>query len=445
MIGLGLGLTTLRGGGFNPAALFAASEPGLWLDPFDLSTLFQDTAGTQPVTAAGQSVARVNDKSGRGNHVTQATAASRPIYGVEPRGGRRNLLTYSGFDGAVSGTPGTAPTGWPFNSSNGSIVSLSGDVISFSVTAGRQIIGQTISIPATGVTTLSVTVGSNPDLLPFNQLFALINLPVGATTVSKANGAVVTFTTYVPVANDRLEIVATSGGTAGTSTFRIGVGASGVVTGSASFSKPQFELGPTATNHQRVVSQYEVTEAGVQSLPYLAFDGVDDWLVSPTITPGIDKVQVFAGVRKLSDATAFPMIAEFSANIGSNNGAFAITANAAADSGRYEFYSKGTTQAVAQSPAGSFQSPITSVISGVGDISGDRSTLRVNGAQVTQNTVDQGTGNFLAYPLYIGRRGTAALPFNGRIYGLITRFGANLTADQITATEAWMNQRTGAY
>jgi hypothetical protein len=67
---------------FSPLSLFAASEPGLWCDFGDLSTLFQDTAGTTPVTAAGQSVARINDKSGRGNHATQATAAQRPQYQV---------------------------------------------------------------------------------------------------------------------------------------------------------------------------------------------------------------------------------------------------------------------------------------------------------------------------------------------------------------------------
>ncbi len=67
---------------FSPLSLFAASEPGFWFDPSDLSTLFQDTAGTTPVTAAGQSVARINDKSGRGNHATQATAAQRPQYQV---------------------------------------------------------------------------------------------------------------------------------------------------------------------------------------------------------------------------------------------------------------------------------------------------------------------------------------------------------------------------
>jgi len=79
---------------WQPTPLFAAGEQGAWYDPSDLSTMFQDVAGTMPVTAAGQSVARINDKSGRGNHATQAAAASRPLL-VQGADGRFGLL----FDG----------------------------------------------------------------------------------------------------------------------------------------------------------------------------------------------------------------------------------------------------------------------------------------------------------------------------------------------------------
>lgn len=66
-------------GGFQPGTLFAAGEQGLWLDPSDLATMFQDDAGTVPVTAAGQVVGLILDKSGNGNHASQATAANKPI------------------------------------------------------------------------------------------------------------------------------------------------------------------------------------------------------------------------------------------------------------------------------------------------------------------------------------------------------------------------------
>lgn len=44
-------------------ALFANSEVGAWYDPSDLSTMFQDREGTTPVTADGQPVGLILDKS----------------------------------------------------------------------------------------------------------------------------------------------------------------------------------------------------------------------------------------------------------------------------------------------------------------------------------------------------------------------------------------------
>jgi hypothetical protein len=73
------------------------------------------------------------------------------------------------------------------------------------------------------------------------------------------------------------------------------------------------------------------------------------------------------------------------------------------------------------------------------------STIRRNAVAGTSGTADKGTGNFLAYPLYIGRRGGSSLPFNGRIYSLLVRFGPNLDATTISNTETWVNGKTKAY
>lgn len=262
-IGSSIGINAMMiGAGFTPASLFAASEPGAWYDPSDITTLFQDTAGTTPVTAAGQSVARINDKSGRGNDATQATLAQQPTYQIDGNG-----------------------------------------------------------------------------------------------------------------------------------------------------------------------------------RPYLLFDGVDDSMVTPTITPGVDKAQVFAGMRKLSDALAISVFCELSANTLNNNGAFRMGAPSSAAS--YAWLSKGTILATAT--ASGFAAPITSVVTGIGDISGDVATIRVNGANLQTTTTDQGTGNYLAYPLYIGRRGGVGNSFNGQMYSLIVRFGSNLDNTTIIRTENWVNSKTGAY
>ena len=82
-------------GPFSPVTLFANGEQGVWYDPSDLSTLFQDSAGTTPVTADSQPVGLALDKSGNGNHASQATATARPLYRTD---GTRHWLEFDGVD-----------------------------------------------------------------------------------------------------------------------------------------------------------------------------------------------------------------------------------------------------------------------------------------------------------------------------------------------------------
>ena len=66
----------------------------LWLDGSDAATLYQDTAGTQPITNNG-AVARWNDKSGNSRNFTQSTSASRPTY-VASSINARGAATFNG-------------------------------------------------------------------------------------------------------------------------------------------------------------------------------------------------------------------------------------------------------------------------------------------------------------------------------------------------------------
>jgi len=68
---------------WTPAVLFTDGAVGVWYDPADMSTMFQDAAGTTPVTAAGQPVGLILDKSGNGLHASQASTTKRPIYRQE--------------------------------------------------------------------------------------------------------------------------------------------------------------------------------------------------------------------------------------------------------------------------------------------------------------------------------------------------------------------------
>lgn len=234
-------------GVFDVVSLFRAGEQGVWYDPSDTTTLFQDSAGTTPVTASGQPVGLMLDKSGRGNHATQPTAASRPIY------------------------------------------------------------------------------------------------------------------------------------------------------------------------------------RDVGGLRYLECDGVDDGMVTGNIDfTGTDKVSVFAGVRKLSDA-ARAMLLELSA--AGSAGSFAINAPVSTGSG-FSFVSTGSAPAAIATLA-TAPSPISAVLSCVGDIAADTCSLFVDGQLAASSSADQGAGNYGNRPLYLFRRGGVSLPFNGWFYGLAIT--GRLTTDAETA------------
>ena len=419
--------------------LFGNNEPGFTFEPWDITTLYQDRAGTTPVTAAGQSVGYRRDKSGRGNHQVAVSDAKRGVYGWMPKTGKRNLLTYTSFEGAVSGTPGTAPTGFSFNASGGSITSVSGGVIAFSATAARQIVGSAVSVAANETHTWRIQLVNNSNGLVFNQLFAAINTAGVVSLAYKANGATIDQTSYVPVSGDVLSATMVNGASPITPVFRFGVGATAIATGSASFKEPQAEVGASATAYQRVVSQYDITEAGVPTCYYVQADGVDDAYVTPTITPGTDKVQVFAGMRKLSDA-ATSIFMESSGSSVSNTGAFGIFTPDGAN--KYIFLSRGTTSAFALTTSTSFAAPVTNVFTGIGDISADTSILRIDGSQIASSVTDQGTGNFLAYPIYIYARSGGAIPFNGLDFGHAVRFGPSLSAATIAQVERLIARNT---
>jgi hypothetical protein len=80
----------------SPATFFTAGERGMVWDPNDISTLFQDVAGTIPVTAPGQPVGRMLDLSPNANHWTAAADnTTRPTYTVDGDG-----FGYLSFDGS---------------------------------------------------------------------------------------------------------------------------------------------------------------------------------------------------------------------------------------------------------------------------------------------------------------------------------------------------------
>ena len=192
--------------------------------------------------------------------------------------------------------------------------------------------------------------------------------------------------------------------------------------------------------YQRVVDANTYDTIGFPL--YLRFDGVDDFLQTTSIDfSAFDKIFATAAMKKASDATA-AVVFELSPAKNSNTGVFAILAPGTSTIPDITWASKGTVEALAV--AQSLPAPVSCVVTGIGDISGARSQLRINGAAIAANTASQGSGGLGNYVLYIGRRGGTSLPFNGRLYALLIRSGA--TPDTtIAKVERYLNQKAKVF
>jgi len=423
--------------------LFRAGEQGCYYDFSDLTTLFQDSAGTTPVTAVEQPVGKVLDKSGRGNHLIQATASKRPTLSA-----RVNLLTYSEdfsnaawnkslvtvtAEGVITDTAGT---GFHFTQN-----------VSVSLTAGTVYV---LRCRLEKGTALFAGIHYNDDTArgcSIDLTTGTLGTPYGgATATATADGAgwIVTVT-------------ATCGTTTAAGGFAIYVSTSNALASyvyttplSVTATRCQIETGSTATRYQRINAATDYDTVGFKR--YLKFDGVDDALATAATVDfsATDKMTVWAGVRKLSDA-AFAAIAETSGFPDGTAGTFGVGVGVVAGGGNRLSYGgalSGST--VGTTSAGrTYTAPSTDVVVAAYDIAGATQgaefVYRVNGAAPSAQTfagTTAGTGNFTAQTLYVGARAGTSSYFNGNLYSLIIR-GAASTPSQIAAGERWVNGKTG--
>ena len=412
------------------------------------STNFQVYAGA----TSSFSVDNISVKELPGNHAVAPTDAARPTYGIEPWSGRRNVLTF---------TEDLSNAVWALDGS----VSRSGNTLTFTSTSTDRryaLFFNSATTPVSGntyVLTARFTVASGSEVIALgsragNASFGWLayntstQSSLGSYTLSTPYTSI-SFLSATQVSTDVWDLSVLITANANNISPIVNFGANGQTpsqlrfngngTSSVSVTRFQLELGSTVTNYQRVGTAFDVTEAGVPTVHYVEYNGIDDSFSTSSINfTATDKMSVFAGVRKLSDA-AQGIFVELSASTLSNNGTFNMQAPSDAGFARYRFTSKGTISS--GDFASGYAAPISSVLTGLGDISGDTSTLRVNGIQVSQATTDQGTGNFGNYPLFIGRRNNATLPFNGRDYGIII-VGKNASASEITNTESYLASNT---
>jgi hypothetical protein len=525
--------------GFTPSALFSSGEQGAWYDPSDFSTMFQDAAGTTPVTAVEQPVGLLLDKSkglalgaelvtngdfssstgwtlGAGWTITGGKAVATAVsafvaidQSVSIVSGKRYWVTCdttvtAGGAALYLGAAGDGPveivmtatgsyrklitatatatliiraraSGFTGTIDNVTVNELPGNHASQSTSASRPVLSARVNLlqytedfsnaywsksafvtvsQAGSVGTISVpsTVGSGTNIFfkqsisPFaNGPTATARIEVRCTTGQSISLASDTGVTTVTMTAEWQTITLTSTIASSFHQFYIRT-----AVGSQTYSFDIRYADLRVTNdgvglpaYQRVTTSTDYDTSGFPL--YLRFDGTDDSLATASIDfSATDKMSVFAGVRKLSDA-ATGAICELSSDASTNTSVFAMHAPNTAVAVNYRlFYRDNAAATTSIGPSAGYPAPVTNVLTGTINIAGASQGMRLNGVSVSTSATSLGTGNFGNYPLYIGRRGGASLPYNGRLYSLIVR-GAQSTDAQIASTETWVNNVTKGY
>lgn len=434
---LSLALSRIMGGGaWSPLSLFAAGEQGAWYDPSDLSTLYQDAAGTIPVTDVEQPVGLMLDKSGRGNHAFQGTTTpndKRPILSA-----RVNLLTNTEDFSAAAWLKTGAGTG------AAPVVTLNAGTAPDGTNTASQIVFNTRAGTTTfdqSMIEFSAPSGATSGAAYKSGLWVKGN--AGSQILIRQQGAIA-YTKYTLTGGwDYLSQTEVSAITTVSFSFGLRQSVTGTINSSVTVLVWHPDLRPSNIGnnipaYQRVNTATDYDTAGFPL--YLKADGSFTSMSTNSIDfSATDKMTVVSGVRKLSDAIAgnlFELGGTFAASGGIT---YAVPWNTGV--GNYGSASTGTVTA-STSTGASYVSPISNVLTGQSAISTPLVNMRVNGTQAATSSASQGTGNYGNYPLYLFARNNASSFFNGYFYGAIIR-GATTSGTDLTNAESYENQKAG--
>ena len=384
---------------FTPASLFAAGEQGAWYDPSDFSTMFQGSAGTTPVTAVGQSVGLILDKS------------KGLVLGPE-------LVTNGDFS---NGT-----TGWVGSNASLSVVSgalRATNTSSYGYAKPSSVIttiaGVWYKVTFTSilVNTFSVTfrAGSYPDAEDLANKF------VFTTTGEKTYYfRAISTTTYL--------------------TFQLNTGIGDT------FDVDNVTCVSIAGNHaiQATAAARPVLRQDANSKYYLEFDGVDDTMQAASINlSSIKQVTAFTG-DSIQSVAGWLQVFQF-----------AISVNTVGAFGLYMPFGGTNASMFAWPSSASANQSALWTNSGIGVK--EVLAISLNNPAATRQIVARknavevaalnGTGydsGFSNDNFNIGSNGGPGEFSPCRIYSLILR-GAASTPTEITDTETWVNGKTGAY
>lgn len=419
---------------FNIMRLFYGGAQGAWYDPSDITTLYQDAAGTMPVTAMEQPVGRMLDKSGRGNHATQSTTTKRPVYSrrvalnlkSEYPGGvvdihiRSGLVTTASIPGFLGGTA----------------IAFGYDGVTSSY-AYRQDFTPTVGVAYELSVFVKMDDGGAPQfgggIAAASNVFEFV---LSSTAIIPSTNPYVVSPTAVPgiYRVSATGLALSTGLNCGiikyasnsNRTFRI----TGFSARLATDAHLPYQWVNTATDYDADPAKFPA---------YLRFDGVDDAMQTGNIDfTSTDKMTVWAGVTNFGTTTS--VLSEISPIYASSPGSYVLTGYESSAFGAFaRAASPGTRGVTTPETVGKHR--IQTAMFDLGNASG-QVQLRNLGliAPVSATGALVGGGNFGNYPLYTGSRAGASLFFAGRLYSLIVR-GAQTPLSQIEATELYIKQK----
>ena len=385
-------------------------------------------------------------KSIAGNHATQSTSTARPVVSA-----RVNLLEK---------TEDLANAYWAAGGITSRVTASGFTTITENTSAGTHLVNKnavfTNAVGVSVTTVVSFKAGTRRYVLfgwDNNTTGVAVVVDTQNWTVAPIGTGTITASSITNLGSGEYQVSVTGFVSSGTTTVNSTIYGASDAAGTVSY---------TGTGATIIASKIDLRVANDTALPayqrvntatdynatgfpyYLQFDnvgGTNKSMATANIDfTATDAMSVFAGVRKLSDATRCSVV-ELGTAVSS--GYFHLEAPRTAGTGNYVFRSAGDpVTALADAIAATYAAPITNVLAGLSDISADTCILRVNGVQAASSSSDQGTGNYGNYPLYIGARAGTSLFLNGRIYSLIVR-GAATSETQIGQTEQWISNEMG--
>lgn len=371
------------------AAIFTKAPVGVWQD-YSLGNgfLFQDSAGTIPVTALAQPVGLALDLS-KGFGPEQAKSPLDPSWTVPAN----MVADATGFQfiEAPTGTIATIPINITDKGTSQLTFKISGR------TTGRlrmHMAGATTSFSSS-----SYTANGN-----YTRIVTLANATAFPNLLR-----VEAYTTDGSLTNLRVEI--------------------------------SLRDIPGYHEAQSVAGSRSLLRQDAQGFYYRQFDGVDDFGTIPAFDMTMtDKARVYAGII-LDNGTNGAAIVELSASSAGNPGSWGGIA--AAGSNKLTWTSTGTVSASVDANT-NFVLGTKYVFKGLVDIGNSLTALQINNLTQAESNVSLGTGNLGKYPMYIGARAGTLFPFQGRIYSMLV-VGGNITPEENATLIEYVNSKTGAF